>query len=158
MVNEMASNLMPQANINNSGLLEFYLHTFNEAKTLKENNISNELTRALELLEKASTPLDMLYEGLKQYDTSIINLVNLYVRDILKSHAENITNAFRSYENSLHYTVFLKDYSLENWGSIYEMFLDYEFSPIGQRYPVYLEILDINEFSPEDVYQFEVVI
>lgn len=108
-------------------------------------------------IDDNKTPFDVLYRFSNFNDEQIIHLLDGIFKKVLLKYRNFIKHAVRNFDNQLGYTLFLKKYNNESIAKIFEIENEYEQFPLSNRYPVYFELLDINDFSLDDVHIFEKV-
>ena len=122
------------------------------------SNAEKNLTGLLNEITSSGNPLDAAYISLKAQDSDIIERINLLVEIELLKKKDLISNAYRTYQDMLHYTVFLKEYNSDSISDITEMLYKFDSFPICERYPILIEPLDNDLFKPEDVNKYKQII
>lgn len=105
-------------------------------------DLSNELTDTMK--EVFDSPIKTSFEALASLEESIIQMIQEQFVTFLETKIELIDCAYLVAENSLHYSIVLKDQSIESEASLLEFKMAYDETPVSVRFPL---IINFPEYS-----------
>lgn len=107
---------------------------------LNEMNISNDWAEGIKAIFKA--PVKSSYEALQSIEKSIRDMIDDQIKDYLHSKKHLIQGAYRISEERLHYAIVLKEHSIDNEAEIIEFKMDYDETPVSQKFPLIISFVE----------------
>ena len=109
-------------------------HTASTSVVLNEIEVKDEWAENIkEVLQK---PVITNFQALKSIETSIIDMIQARFKEFARSKSDLIEKAVLVSKNSLHYAIVLKDDTIENEAEILEFKMDYDETPVANRFPL----------------------
>jgi len=115
-------------------MMEELHHTASTSAELNQFAITDEWAENIK--EVLHSPVISSFQALKSIEKSIINMIQDQFNEFIKSKKHLIEKVFLVSENSLHYAFVLKDSTIDNEAEILEFKMDYDDTPIAQRFPL----------------------
>ncbi|NGP87353.1 hypothetical protein [Fodinibius halophilus] len=109
-------------------------HTASTSVELNQLDITNEWAETIK--KGLGSPVISNFQALKSIEESIINMMQEQFIEFIQTKSHLIDSAYIVSENSLHYAIVLKEDTINNEGEILEFKMDYDDTPISQRFPL----------------------
>lgn len=109
-------------------------HTASTSVELSQFDITDEWAETIK--ESLRSPVISNFQALKSIEESIINLMQEQFTEFIQTKSHLIDKAYLVSESSLHYAIVLNEDTIDNEAEILEFKMDYDDTPISQRFPL----------------------
>jgi hypothetical protein len=132
--------------------LESLLDSVDVTKKVHKLGTKTELHQQIENVFK--DPLKAVWEVSSKFDEQILLILNTIVESYFKKHNEIIHSVYKTKTsgNDLHFSVVLKEDSLENRNTLLTFFDRYDLTEYSKKYPIFFQFVPlelINKINTE---------
>jgi hypothetical protein len=105
-----------------------------------------EMTQLTKKIEGTlSNPIDSISQVSANIDKQVKHIVDIFVQSFFRRNKALLSSAYRSKTslNDLHYSIVLKEDSIDNRNKLFDFFDRYDLLEISSKYPVYFQFVPV---------------